>query len=74
MLYLLYVANWRYQVSVNSRRTAGAEAQGSDTPPSLDGPDEVQRSKRVTAAAGLLSAVLLLIAAAATQGHGKVMK
>lgn len=61
-------------MSGNSRRMAGAEAQCSDTPPSLDGSDKVQRSKRVAAAAGLLSAVLFLVAVAATVGGGLLLR
>jgi hypothetical protein len=52
----------------NSERTAYAEALYSDIPPSLVISDEIRRSRRMAMAAGLLSAVLFLIAAAATVG------
>ena len=62
-------------MSGDNETTVEAKAQCSDTPPSLDGPDnKIQRSKRVAAAAGLLSAALLLVAVAATVGGGSLLR
>src|SRR2546430_2624570 len=59
---------WGGQVSGGSKRAVEAEVPCSDTPPSLTGPDKVQRSKRAAAAAGLLSAALFLVRVAAGLG------
>ena len=61
-------------MSENNRRIAEAEAQCPDVPPSLKDPGKVQRSKRVAAAAGLLAAVLLLVAVAATVGGCSLLR
>jgi hypothetical protein len=61
-------------VSGDSKRAVEAEVPCSDTPPSLTGPDKVKRSKRVAAAAGLLSAALLLVAVAATIGGRSLLR
>lgn len=62
-------------MSVDNEITVKAKAQCSDTPPSLlEGSDEIQRSKRVAAAAGLLSAALFLVAVAATVGGASLLR
>ena len=62
-------------MSGDNEITVEAKAQFSDIPPSLEGPDnKIRRSKRVAAAAGLLSAALLLVAVAATLGGASLLR
>lgn len=54
--------------------TVEAEAQDSDTPPSLRNPGKCPTGTKMAAAAGLLSAMLLLVAVAATVGGGWLLR
>jgi hypothetical protein len=58
----------------DSEITVEAEDRGSDTPPSLEGSSECPTGKKMAPAAGLLSAMLLLVAVGATAGGGWLLR